>query len=44
MSECNVKVVLKTLQENLGPTYLFIAHDLAAGAYVCDRAAVMYLE
>ena len=31
------------MQETLGLTYLFIAHDLAAVAYVCDRVAVMYL-
>jgi peptide/nickel transport system ATP-binding protein len=35
--------LLKELQEQLGLTYLFIAHDLAAVAYACDRVAVMYL-
>ncbi len=35
--------LLKDLQQQLGITYLFIAHDLAAVAYACDRVAVMYL-
>ena len=35
--------LLKSLQQDLGLTYLFIAHDLAAVAYACDRVAVMYL-
>jgi peptide/nickel transport system ATP-binding protein len=35
--------LLASLQERLGLTYLFIAHNLAAVAYVCDRVAVMYL-
>ena len=35
--------LLKDLQAELGLTYLFIAHDLAAVAYICDRIAILYL-
>jgi len=35
--------LFKELQNKLGLTYLFIAHDLATVANVCDRVAVMYL-
>jgi len=34
--------LLKDLQEQMGLTYLFIAHDLSVVEYFCDEVAVMY--
>jgi oligopeptide/dipeptide ABC transporter ATP-binding protein len=39
----HIIVLLEDLQERLGVSYLFIAHDLAAVSHLSQRTAVMYL-
>jgi len=41
--QAQVLNLLRDLQSDMGLTYLFIAHNLAVVAYVCDRIGVMYL-
>ena len=44
MSACRAQIVnlLQDLQEQLGLTYLFIAHDLAVVEHISDHVLVMY--
>jgi oligopeptide/dipeptide ABC transporter ATP-binding protein len=39
----HILMLLEELQQRLGVSYLFIAHDLAAVAHVSQQTAVMYL-
>lgn len=41
--QAQVVNLLKELQDRLGLTYLFIAHDLSMVRYISDRVGVMYL-
>ena len=35
--------LLQELQDQMGLTYVFVAHDLSVVAHICDRVAVMYV-
>jgi oligopeptide transport system ATP-binding protein len=41
--QAQVVNLLESLQDKLGLTYLFIAHDLSMVRHICDRVVVMYL-
>lgn len=41
--QAQVVNLIQDLQEELGLTVMFIAHDLAVVEYICDRIIVMYL-
>ncbi|MBI2836498.1 MAG: ATP-binding cassette domain-containing protein [Chloroflexi bacterium] len=41
--QAQVIMLLERLREELGLTYMFIAHDLSVVRYISDRVAVMYL-
>jgi len=40
--QAQVVNLMQDLQQELGLTYLFIAHDLSMIRYICRRVAVMY--
>lgn len=41
--QADILNLLKSLQEEMDITFLFISHDLSVVAHICDHVAVMYL-